>query len=732
MQHPKILCALALNTILCTACNGGPATENTIAEGMAHEAQVDSDGQGNFMAVWRNGNAVFSRYYPQTSGGQPEIIGYGDKPRISMSNTGNAHVIWQKNQASNKLLNRHFDYATLDWTDDQNGERIFHPNTFPEGATPLDIAAFDDTAVVIWKKNYSDILFGPEYAQGIASGEPSGYSWISASANIRVATIEEESQELLPVQVNIKCQQPNVVRGSNRFGMMACAKNETDKHGLYVTPYNGIMTFSYFSQGSLQIPDINWRNSVKLAERVYPGDYDLVIQPDGRTIAIWAEALSSIESTPNRNDNSFVIKTATYTPADSSTPWSGNWSTPLVLTANAYGYKHSKPVIDMDKWGRAIAVWHQGDDVNVVRFANDSWGQVEKINSTGSNKGLSHVSVTLSPDGDALVVWEQHAAQVGGSHEIWSNRFNTGGNTWNTESQLGEGSQPVAALENNGMCVILWHNGNDIREYICGAPTAAFDYSPLAVRVNRVITFDASASRDDDGIINLYEWNFDDDVDFGQNGETTEYTFIEAGEYPVTLRVTDNDGNTNSISTTVTVSNGPLQTLSVTTTTGGTVTTQGIDCGDDCSEQFIYNTQVILNAVTDVGATFIGWSGDCSAMTSLGDQASVIMDSSKTCNAQFLPAIGSANSFLTLTVIGSGEVMSNDANPMPSMNCLNSPDPQTVCTVSYTTGTQLVLIPSPFITDQTAVWTGCDMDYGIEGCLIEMNRDREVSVQFQF
>jgi hypothetical protein len=47
----------------------------------------------------------------------------------------------------------------------------------------------------------------------------------------------------------------------------------------------------------------------------------------------------------------------------------------------------------------------------------------------------------------------------------------------------------------------------------------------------------------------------------------------------------------------------------------GSVTGQGINCGSDCSEEYIENTQVTLTATPNTGSTFVGWSGACSGTT---------------------------------------------------------------------------------------------------------------------
>ena len=65
------------------------------------------------------------------------------------------------------------------------------------------------------------------------------------------------------------------------------------------------------------------------------------------------------------------------------------------------------------------------------------------------------------------------------------------------------------------------------------------------------ITFNASKSEDSDGIINNYTWDFgDDSIGYGS---LVVHNYTENGTYTVTLKITDDDGDIDTIFTTVTV-----------------------------------------------------------------------------------------------------------------------------------------------------------------------------------
>lgn len=90
-------------------------------------------------------------------------------------------------------------------------------------------------------------------------------------------------------------------------------------------------------------------------------------------------------------------------------------------------------------------------------------------------------------------------------------------------------------------------------------PIASFTYTPSDPKTNETITFSAIASNDTDGFLTLYEWDWNNDGIYEESHATSTAThsWLQAGSYPVTLRVTDNGGATNT------------KTLSVSVTSGG-------------------------------------------------------------------------------------------------------------------------------------------------------------------
>jgi len=82
-------------------------------------------------------------------------------------------------------------------------------------------------------------------------------------------------------------------------------------------------------------------------------------------------------------------------------------------------------------------------------------------------------------------------------------------------------------------------------------PVASFTVTPSSGVAPLNVSFNASTSSDSDGSIVSYEWSFGDGG--SDAGVTTSHTYQNAGTYTAVLRVTDNDGSTDTASRFITV-----------------------------------------------------------------------------------------------------------------------------------------------------------------------------------
>ncbi len=82
-------------------------------------------------------------------------------------------------------------------------------------------------------------------------------------------------------------------------------------------------------------------------------------------------------------------------------------------------------------------------------------------------------------------------------------------------------------------------------------PVAGFAFSPTTGICPLAVNFDASASRDPDGSIVSFAWNFGD-AGTG-SGKLTNHTYSKPGTFDIQLTVTDNRGGTGTKTKTITV-----------------------------------------------------------------------------------------------------------------------------------------------------------------------------------
>jgi PKD repeat protein len=78
-------------------------------------------------------------------------------------------------------------------------------------------------------------------------------------------------------------------------------------------------------------------------------------------------------------------------------------------------------------------------------------------------------------------------------------------------------------------------------------PIAAFEYSPANPRVDGPVRFQATLSTDPDGRITSYAWDFDGDGTIDSEAAIAEYVFLSEGVVDVSLTVTDDAGNTDTL-----------------------------------------------------------------------------------------------------------------------------------------------------------------------------------------
>ena len=93
-----------------------------------------------------------------------------------------------------------------------------------------------------------------------------------------------------------------------------------------------------------------------------------------------------------------------------------------------------------------------------------------------------------------------------------------------------------------------------------GAPVASFFFAPVAPSVGTEVLFDASGSRDSDGRVVTYQWNWGDGDAESTTSPTIRKDYEAPGTFNVRLTVVDDSGASASASQTITVGASAMPT----------------------------------------------------------------------------------------------------------------------------------------------------------------------------
>jgi PKD repeat protein len=134
--------------------------------------------------------------------------------------------------------------------------------------------------------------------------------------------------------------------------------------------------------------------------------------------------------------------------------------------------------------------------------------------------------------------------------------------TQHSYSNPGNYTVVLTITDNGGLTSIATHRITVTPKPPDIAPTAQFTFFPTTPQQGNAVSFDGSQSRDPDGYIIAYAWNFGDNAN--GFGGFIQHTYFTAGNFTVSLTVTDNAGLTGTVIARITVSPRPQHDVAVT------------------------------------------------------------------------------------------------------------------------------------------------------------------------
>ncbi len=198
--------------------------------------------------------------------------------------------------------------------------------------------------------------------------------------------------------------------------------------------------------------------------------------------------------------------------------------------------------------------------------------------SSDINSGIAPLTVSFDGSGSN----DNDGSIVGYAWDFGDGNTGNGVTTNHTYTTSGTYTVTLTVTDNDGLTdetsITI-----TVEEVALEAPIAVITSDENTGTAPLTVSFDGSESSDSDGTISLYSWDFGDGtMASGINGS---HTYVNPGNYTVTLTVTDNDGLTGVDSETIVVTEavvleGPEAIFTTTITTGDAPLAVGFDAAN--------------------------------------------------------------------------------------------------------------------------------------------------------
>lgn len=222
-----------------------------------------------------------------------------------------------------------------------------------------------------------------------------------------------------------------------------------------------------------------------------------------------------------------------------------SWSAPNSVYSS--GQSHQHPQVELDSSDIAHVIWTTYlDGPRVVHHSYWTGGGFSSPQEISSTQML-HYPSTSKRGSNIYVVWQvgAYSAGISVNYNIYQN------GKWRGEDTVPKSGgctfTDISASPDGTKVVFVWDSGGEIYFYELTSdkspnqlPVADFTFSPTTGTAPLKVNFDASTSRDPDGQIVRYDWNFGDGST--ATGKIVSHTFNIAGNYNIRLTVTDDKG----------------------------------------------------------------------------------------------------------------------------------------------------------------------------------------------
>ncbi|MGC0271840.1 PKD domain-containing protein [Pseudactinotalea sp. Z1739] len=282
-------------------------------------------------------------------------------------------------------------------------------------------------------------------------------------------------------------------------------------------------------------------NTGQLTFGVYPGAEVRVTSPDSYNDGEWHHVVSTLSDAGMRlYVDGVLVDSDPNTAAESFT---GHWRAGGDRVWSGASSNYLNGTIDeVAVYARAL----EAEDV-LDHYTLGS-GNVPNVPPVAE---FDHVVEGLQVAFDASGSSDSDGAIVSYEWDFGDGDTGSGVSPSHTYAESGTYQVTLTVTDDDGASAELTREVSVVEPPVNVPPVAEFEVSVTDL----MVSVDASESSDPDGEIVAYDWDFGD----GSSGEglIANHTYTEAGEYTVTLTVTDDDGEADSASREVTVIEPP-------------------------------------------------------------------------------------------------------------------------------------------------------------------------------